>query len=97
MNPSPTGTNLLLKTIIVDLTASGLIMSTFQPTPGKEPIEEYAEVVAVGPQVKVAKPGDTVYFKEYNLDRIQTGRISKPDIHVFIDERHIIATEKKAK
>jgi co-chaperonin GroES (HSP10) len=98
MTPQPTGTNLLLKTFDVDMTtSSGLIVSTIQPEKGKGPIEEYAEVIAVGPNVKVAKKGDTVYFKEYNLDRVQTGRVFSPDIHVFIDEKYIIAVEKKAK
>ena len=97
MTPIPTGTNILIKPFIVDMTASGLILSTVQPAPGREPIEEYAEVLAVGPEVKIIKKGDRVYFKEYNLDRIQTGRITQPDIHVFIDEKHVIAVEKKGK
>lgn len=94
MNPSPTGHTLLIETIDVDMaTASGLIVSTMQPEKGKGPIEEYAKVLAIGPLVTIAKEGDYVYFKEYNLDRVQTGRIFSPDIHVFLDEKFVLAVE----
>lgn len=92
----PTGTYLHLKVIPIEhTTASGIVLSPMSGRPpGEEIIEEYAEVVAVGPQVTVAKPGDRVYFKEYNLDRIKTGPMNKPEIIVFIDEQYVLATEE---
>ncbi len=58
-------------------------------------IEEYAEVVSVGPEVTLAKAGDIVYFKEYNLDRIQYGNFKEPDTHIFLNEEFILAVESK--
>lgn len=88
----PTGNNLLLQTIEVNQSsASGIVLSPMSAPKGM--IEEFAKVIAVGPDVTTAKVGDTVYFKEYNLDRIQTGSFTNPDTHVFLDEKFILAVE----
>ena len=88
----PTGKNLLIEMIEVDQSSSSGIILSPMSVP-KEMVEEFAMVKAIGPDVTVAKVGDTVYFKEYNVDRIQTGNFKTPDIHVFIDEKHILAVQ----
>lgn len=87
----PTGKNLLLKLIEVNQSSSGILVSGAKPGM----VEEFATVLAVGPEVTIAKIGDTVYFKEYNLDRIQTGNFLTPDTHVFLDEKFILAVQTK--
>ena len=90
----PTGKNLLIQTIEVNqTTSSGIIVSPMSAPKGM--LEEFATVLAVGPEVTLAKVGDTVYFKEYNVDRIQTGNFADPDTHTFLDEKFILAVEKK--
>lgn len=93
----PTGTILIIepKPIRTDddvARDAGLIVSEIQPPKHKRPVEEFAEVIAVGPGVKVAKAGDTVYYKDYNADRIYT---TEEELHVFIEERFILAVKKK--
>lgn len=76
---------------VQEKTASGVILSPMSNPRYGQVVEEFAKVVEVGPEVTITKPGDTVYFKEYNLDRIQTGDILSPTTIVFISQEHILA------
>lgn len=89
----PQGTNILIKTFeIANSTASGIVLST-RSTSGKNPIEEKGEVLAIGEGVTKTKVGDVVYFKEYNIDRVEIGSFSQPETLVFLDEKYVVAID----
>ncbi len=93
----PTGTTLLLEPTFIDTQddkarKAGLVVSSIQPPKHQRPVEEYAKVLAVGPDVTIANPGDVVFYKDYNADRIlQDGDV----MHLFIDEKFVLAVETK--
>lgn len=95
----PAGTTLLLEPTFIDTEddkarKAGLVVSSIQLPKHQRPVEEYAKVIAVGPDVTVAKAGDTVFYKDYNADRVlQDGDV----MHLFIDQKYVLAVESKKK
>lgn len=57
----------------------------------KDFVDEVAEVLAVGEQVKKVKKGDKVLFKYWALDTI----IIEDEKHDFIDEENVIGLFRK--
>jgi co-chaperonin GroES (HSP10) len=70
-------------------TQSGIDLSAS----AKNVIEEYATVLDVGGLVTDIKKGDIVYFKEYNLDRVEVGTFTDKNTLYFIDEMHVLAVK----